>query len=197
MSKTFFESIIPFITSMRKGISSEGGSTPKFIKFNNGDKFVDFHFDTTCTPNKDDFNWTEGDGFVSVMTFFGWHQHGEDADIDYNAIAAQYIPVGYAEDIPEEWGDILVIMDFSGNLIYANNEDFAHMAFGESYTAGWQEGIDSFRSYIEKYEIDYDLSSDSYGEMFDEMIGEDDYAPDYTQAANGKVYGFLDGDIKQ
>lgn len=184
------------LTAGGEVVVGPSGDVPSggLFKFNVGDKFVDFHFDTTLTPNKDDFIWTEGDGFISVLGAYEWHQHGSDDDIDYDAIAAQYIPVGYVPDIPEEWGDILIIMNFNGCLIYTNNAEFAHMAFGGDYQEGWQVG--SFRELIEKYEIDWDLSDKSFGKLLAQIPGELSYLPNYTQSANGKYYGFKKEDYK-
>ena len=51
MSKSFIESIIPFITNMRKGIASdEPQPTGSLIKMKGGDTFKNFHFNTALTP---------------------------------------------------------------------------------------------------------------------------------------------------
>lgn len=183
-----FKYLTRFIYHPDKWVS---GDTPTkgLSAFKVGDTFRDFHFDTTKTPTVDDFNWTEGDGFISVINAIAWHQHGSNEDIDYNAIVAQYIPAGYIPDFPD-MGDVLIILDFNGHLIYTNNVEFAHMAFGGDYKEGWQDGVGSFREFLQTYEIDWDLSPDSYGELLAKIPGESSYMPDYTQAANDKLYGF-------
>lgn len=163
-----------------------------------GDRFIDFHFDTSLTPNKDDFNWTEADGYISVIAAFNWHQRGSSEDIDGNAFAAQYIPAGTMESEEEEGRynkEIFIIMDFNGNFVYVNDVKEVDEFLGGGVVGsedGWQVG--SFKEFIEKYEIDWDLSEDSYGELLTQIPGENDYIPDYVQTANGKYYGFKQSD---
>lgn len=60
MSKSFLEGIIPFITSMRRGISEEGGDTPSMSLFkiveNTSYDWTEILFDTTRTPKVTDFD---------------------------------------------------------------------------------------------------------------------------------------------
>jgi len=192
MSKTFIESIIPFITSMRKGISDEGGSTPKFIKFNNGDNFIDFHFDTTSTPTKDDFDLVTMEGeLFSVIAGFEWHQ--KDGNIKYDGFAVEVIPEGTEMEGEVLKGDFFTIIDFEGYGIYYNDIAAEYMSKdGEVIEPGWK--TDSFRYFAKNIRQSFDLDEGCYGTMIDALGGMD---ANYDQEANGKIYGFLDGDIKQ
>ena len=173
---------------------SEDTPTALF-KLKTGDKFVDLHFDMLSVPNKDDFNWTDGDGFISVIAAFKWYQRGSTEDVEVDAFAAQYIPEGTEIDGLILDKDFLMLMDFNGRPIYVSDVEIAKEIFGSSFsdlTDGWQVG--SFKEFIEKYEMDWDLSEASYGELLAKIPGEEDYIPDYVQAANGKVYGFKQSD---
>lgn len=183
------------VTVNGEPVIGPSGDTPTALfKLKAGDKFVDLHFDTSTIPNKDDFNWIEDDGLISIIAAFKWHQRGSSEDVDGDAFAAQYLPAGTIES--EEEGrynkDIFIIMDFEGNIIYVNDAKEMNEFLGKGdypdLEDGWQVG--SFKEFIEKYEIDWDLSKDSYGELIAQVPGENDYIPDYTQAANGKYYGF-------
>lgn len=201
MNKSYIQKITPFIDNMRVQSEEEQPIITGLFKFKSGDKFIDFHFNTSLTLNKDDFNWVEGDGFISVIAALKWYQRGDVEDVDRNAFAVQYIPAGTIESIEEGRynKDILVMMDFEGNIIYVNDakemNEFLGKGDYQDLEDGWQ--VNSFKEFIEKYEIDWDLSEDSYGELITQIPGEESYVPDYDQVANGKYYGFFEADYKK
>ena len=201
MKKSYIQKITPFIDKYRHHRGEEGSQpTSSLIPFKVGDKFIDFHFNTSYTPQKSDFNFVEGDGLISILAAYNWYQHGDVSDIDGDAIAAQWV----SADLEIEEGvflgtDLLLIMNFKGCPFYVSNAEAACKLFGDEFAElitqdGWQ--VSSFREFATKYELDWDFGEESYGELIAQIPSENDYLPDYEQAANGKICGFKQEDIK-
>jgi len=192
MEKTFLESIIPFITNMRKGVS-EDQPIVSLIKFKGGDTFKDFHFDTTKTPVKDDFdNWTDSDfGSYSLMCGFDWYcedeKSHEPVELD-TMIMAYFFPKGMP------MGEGVVVEQDSFGIIYGAgypiycDEGMAQvlsLMMGGEVPVGWAS--DSMKN---GYTSQYYLQENAYGHLWNQGTEGVDYNKDW----NGKFIGFKEED---
>lgn len=200
MAKSFIESIIPFITNMRKGVG-EDVPTPVggLIKFKGGDMFKNFHFDVSSIPTKDDFtDWHTTDfGDVSVLCGFDWYCH-EDKSQEPEELDCMIMAYFFAKgtNLGSEEEPVIVEQDSFG-IIFGNgfplycDEGMAQvlkLMFGTDIPVGWVTELGSMKD--SEYIDTYFQQEDAYGHLWEQGVEGSDYTKDW----NGKFFGFKEED---
>ena len=164
------------------------------LKMKGGDKFVNFHFDTTLKPVKSDFkNYMPG--FVAgmeVSPMFGmdWYYDDKDGGIEEldDMVTACFFAKGTKLDSYTVEQDSFGLVLMSSGLPIYSDEGMAIVMSnmtGTHLEAGWTFGWDNLREYGS-----YFGERGLYGNLWEQGVE----GSDYTQDWNGKFVGFKEED---